>query len=93
MANPPMPAIVEEDYLGADVHVLLLGEGEQSGVAEVEGSEAKASLPPFEPFSPASIGSGGDAWLKVRLVRVQMEAHEKAEKRQAEMKLHLEVRR
>ncbi len=44
-------------------------------------SEAKPSLPPFEPFTPTSQGSGGDARLKIRLVRIQMEAHEKVEER------------
>ncbi|XP_016388304.1 uncharacterized protein LOC107724040 [Sinocyclocheilus rhinocerous] len=68
-------------------------EEEQSGTAEVEGSEAKAVLPPFEPFSPASAGSGGDARLKVRLARMQMDARERAEERQAERLLHLKIRR
>ncbi|KAL0151722.1 hypothetical protein M9458_052948 [Cirrhinus mrigala] len=65
-----------------------------SGSAEVEAeAEPKASLPPFCPFSPSSGESGGDARLKVRLARIQMEAQERAETRQAEMKLRLEVRR
>ncbi len=69
-----LPVRVEEEALRADVQVPLVGEEEQSGDAVVEGSEAKASLPPFEPFSPTSMGSGGDARLKIRLARVQMEA-------------------
>ncbi len=88
-----LPARVEEESLGANVQVPLLGEEERSGDAVVEGSGAKASLLPFEPFSPTSMRSGGDARLKVRLARVQMEAHEKAEERQAEMKLRLKVRK
>lgn len=39
------------------------------------------------------MGSGTDAQLKVCLARVQMEVHEKAEDRGAEMRLRLEVRR
>ncbi len=87
-----LPARVKEESLGANVQVPLLGEEERSGDVVVEGSKAKASLPPFETFSPTSMGSGGDARLKVCLAHVQMEAHEKAEERQAEMKLWLEVR-
>lgn len=33
-------------------------------------------LPPFDPFSPVSSGSKGDTRLKVRIARLQMEAHE-----------------
>ncbi len=88
-----LPARVEEDSLGIGVQVPLIGEEEQSGVAAVEGSEAKASLPPFETFTPTSQGSGGDARLKIRLAQIQMEAHEKVEERRAEMELRLEVRR
>lgn len=88
-----LPARVEGDSLGADIQVPLLGEEEQSGDAMVEDAKAEASLPPFEPFSLASMGSGGDARLKVRLARVQMEAHEKAEEGRAEIKLRLEVSR
>lgn len=50
-------------------------------------------LPPFEPFSPASAVSGVDARLKVRLARVQMDARERAEDRQAERELRLKIRR
>ncbi len=78
---------VEEDSLGAVVQVPLAVEEGQSGVAVVEASENKASLSPFEPFSPASIVSGGDTRLKVHLARVQIEVHEKAEERRTEMKL------
>ncbi|KAL0147351.1 hypothetical protein M9458_057352, partial [Cirrhinus mrigala] len=76
--------------------VVGLGSVERAtgGGAEVEAeAEPKASLPPFCPFSPSSGESGGDARLKVRLARIQMEAQERAETRQAEMKLRLEVRR
>ncbi len=88
-----LPARVEEDSLGVGVQVPLIGEEEQSGVAAVEGSEAKASLSPFEPFTPTSQGSGGDAQLKIRLAQIQMEVHEKVEECQAEMELRLGIRR
>lgn len=88
-----LPAGADEDSLSTDVHSNVSGDEEQGGTAEVEGSETKAVLPPFEPFSPISVGSVGDAQLKVRLARVQMEAQERAESRRAEMKLRLEVRR
>ncbi|XP_067230426.1 uncharacterized protein [Chanodichthys erythropterus] len=91
-----LPAGADEDSLSSDVHSNVSGDEEQGGTAEVEGSETKAVLPPFEPFSPISVGSGGDAQLKVCLARVQMEAQEWAESRRAEMKLRevkLEVRR
>ncbi len=42
---------VEDGSLSSDI-CPELGEEEQSEAAEVEGSEAKAVLPPFEPFSP-----------------------------------------
>lgn len=84
---------VEEDSLGADVHSNVSGDEEHGETAEVEGSETKAVLPPFEPFSPTSVRSGGGAQLKVRLARVQMEAHERAESRRTEMNFRLEIRR
>ncbi len=87
-----LPEVIEDGSLASDIRPEL-GEEEQSGTAEVEGSEAKAVLPPFEPFSPASAGSGVDARLKVRLARVQMDARERAEDRQAERELRLKIRR
>ncbi|CAM4567733.1 unnamed protein product [Leuciscus chuanchicus] len=72
------------------------GEEERSETAEVVESEAKAVLPPSDPFSPGSDESeGGDARLKVRLARVQMEARERAESRRIEvdLKYRLEIRR
>ncbi len=86
-----LPEVIEDGSLASDIRPEL-GE-EQSGTAEVEGSEAKAVLPPFEPFSPASAGSGVDARLKVRLARVQMDARERAEDRQAERELRLKIHR
>ncbi|KAL1265212.1 hypothetical protein QQF64_003239 [Cirrhinus molitorella] len=57
-----------------------------SEAAEVEGEpEAKAALPPFYPFSPRSSGSESDVRLKARLARMQMEAQERAQTRQAEI--------
>lgn len=52
----------------------------------------RAGLPPFDPFSPFSSGSKGDARLKVRLARLQMEAQDKAQTRQAEVELRLKIR-
>ncbi len=87
-----LPEVIEDGSLASDIRPEL-GEEEQSGTAEVRGSEAKAVLPPFELFSPASAGSGVDARLKVRLARVQMDARERAEDRQAERELRLKIRR
>lgn len=67
-------------------------EVQAAAVTEAE-AEAKAALPPFDPFSPASTGSVDGARLRVRLARLQLEAQEKAQARQAEMELRLEVRR
>lgn len=69
------------------------GVGEQAAAEAEEESDAKASLPQFEPFSPVSTGSRGDARLKVRLARLQLEAQEKAQVRHAELELRLEIRR
>ncbi|KAL0147199.1 hypothetical protein M9458_057494, partial [Cirrhinus mrigala] len=79
-------------------HLSSGDEGSQSGMpdadADAEGEpEAKAGLPPFDPLSPSSVGSREDARLKVRLARLQYEAQEKAQARQAEINLRLEVRR
>ncbi|XP_058610941.1 uncharacterized protein LOC131526610 [Onychostoma macrolepis] len=67
-------------------------EEERSETAEVEGSEAKAVLPPY-PSSPGSDESGARG--KVHLARLQMESRERAESRrmEADMKFRLEIRR
>lgn len=52
-----------------------------------------ATLPRFEPFSPESRGSSMDARLKVRLVRLQLEAQEKEKVRKADYDLRLQVHR
>lgn len=65
---------------------------DENAEVEVE-AEPKAGLPPFYPLSPLSVGSGGDARLRVRLAKIQMEAQERAETRQAEIKLRLEIRK
>uniref|UniRef100_A0A8C1TD20 Gypsy retrotransposon integrase-like protein 1 n=1 Tax=Cyprinus carpio TaxID=7962 RepID=A0A8C1TD20_CYPCA len=57
----------------------------------VEG-DVSTFLPQFDPFSPVSSGSKEDVRLKVRIARLQMEAQEKAEKRQAELDLRLKIR-
>ncbi len=87
-----VPEVTEDGSLASDIHSEF-GEEVQSVTAEVEVSEPKAVLPPFEPLSPASVGSGVDARLKVRLARVQMDARERAEDRQAERELRLKIRR
>lgn len=56
-------------------------------------ADAKASLPPFDPFSLSSVDSRDGARLKVCLVHLQYEAQEKAEVRQAELNLGSEVHR
>lgn len=62
--------------------------------ADVEAEvEAKAGLPPFEPFSPSSVDSREGTRLKVRLARLHYEAQERAQVRQAELNLQLEVRK
>ncbi len=53
----------------------------------------KAGLPPFYPCSPISPGSPEGARLKVRLARLQLEAQDKIQARQAECDLQLEIRR
>ncbi len=60
--------------------------------AEAE-AEAKAGLPPFEPFSPSSVDSREGTRLKVRLARLHYEAQERAQVRQAELNLQLEIRK
>lgn len=69
-------------------------EGKRSGGADGEAevmADAKASLPPFDPFSPSSVDSSDWARLKVHLARLQYEAQEKAEARQAELNLRFEI--
>ncbi len=61
-----------------------------SGGAE---AEAKAGLPPFEPFSPSSVDSREGMRLKVRLARLHYEAQERAQVHQAELNLQLEIRK
>lgn len=69
-------------------------DGLEEGLGDVEAEAAvKTTLSPFHPFSPQSIGSGDAARLKVRLARLQMEAQDRAESRQAEMNFRLQVRK
>ncbi len=70
--------------LGAGVQLPHVGE-KQIGT--------KAGLPPFYPCSPISPGSPEWARLKVRLARLQLEAQDKIQARQAECDLQLEIRR
>ncbi|XP_073768826.1 uncharacterized protein [Danio rerio] len=77
------------DYVSADsAH---MGAEEASETAVAEGYEAKAVLPPFEPFSPSEVESGGDVRLKTRIARLQKEERERES--HAERELRLEIRR
>ncbi len=87
---------------GGDVHVdgvalAQFSSGEKdkwSGGADAEAeAETKAGLPPFEPFSPSSVDSLEGTRLKVRLARLHYEAQERAQVRQAELNLQLEIRK
>lgn len=68
---------LERWVLGAGVQASSVGvsdEEQSETAAEVDAeAETKADLPPFDPCSPASIGSG-NGLLKVHLARVQYEA-------------------
>ncbi len=69
-------------------------DGEVAGPVEADAeAEAKIGLPQFVPFSPATPMSKKDANLKVRLVRIHLEAEEKGKIRRAEFDLQLEIRR
>ncbi len=83
--------VVADSSPGIDTRSSGLGKGEASGAAASEGSEAKAALPPFEPFSPAE--SGGEVRLKLRLARLQSEERERLAESHAERELRLEIRR
>ncbi len=83
---------IGQDSLSADAHPLVFGEEEASEMAEVEESKAKAVLPPFDPFSPALSGSGGEVRLKLRLAKIQMEERMRVDERRAELELQLEIR-
>ena len=52
-----------------------------------------ATLLRFEPFSPDGLRSSGNAKLKVRLARLQLEAQEKESIRKANYNLKLQVHR
>ncbi len=51
------------------------------------------TLPRFDPLSSASTGSRDEARLKVRLARLQFEAQEKAQDRQAQLDFRLQVKK
>lgn len=83
---------------GAGVTLPHMGEkqiGVTAGAVAEVAAEAgtKAGLPPFDPCSPISPGSPEGARLKVRLARLQFEAQDKIQARQAECDLRLEIRR
>lgn len=54
-------------------------------------ADAGVGLPPFEPFSPLSVGSRDDARLKVRLARLHYDSQEHT--RRAELDLRLQIRK
>lgn len=83
----------QQSLHGDDVCTLHSGGEEASEAAAEEASESKAGLPPFEPFSPTLVESGGDARFKLRLAKVQMEERDRVAQRHAEMELRLEIRR
>lgn len=56
-------------------------------------ADVSARLPLFDPYSPASTASKGETKQKVRLARLQIEAQDKAQTRQAEMDLRLQIRK
>ncbi len=47
--------VVADSSPGVDTRSSGLGKGEASGAAAAEGSEVKAALPPFKPFSPGGV--------------------------------------
>ena len=49
--------------------------------------------PRYDPLSSASTGSRDEVRLKVRLARLQMEAQEKAQNRQAQLQYQLEIKK
>ncbi len=66
----------------------------QGGDFRVEGRvKTPVTLPRYDPFSSASSGSRDEARLKVRLARLQIEAQEKAQVRQAQLDFQLQVKR
>lgn len=66
--------------------------GSTDAEAGVEAAvDTNVGLPPFEPFSPFSIGSRDDARLKVRMARLYYDAQEHT--RRAEIDLRLQIRR
>lgn len=100
----PMSDTVDSESSGnvgaGDVAVanlsLMNDEDKRSGRADAEEevmADAKASLPQFDPLTPSTVDSRHRARLKVCMVHLQYEAQEKAEARQAELNLGLEVHR
>ena len=99
-------AVVEDGTLGEAAGSRPL-EGDPPGNGGVEGASGEedereerpvttpVTLPRYDPLSStlSSTGSKGEARLKVRLARLQMESQEKAKTRQAELQYQLEVKR
>ncbi|KAL1277146.1 hypothetical protein QQF64_023819 [Cirrhinus molitorella] len=83
----------ETDPFGRGQDVLETGKGELEMAAVETEVDVGVVLPPFEPFSPSIPSSRGEVQTKVRIARLRMEAQERAQARQAELDLRLEVRR
>ncbi|XP_048035833.1 uncharacterized protein LOC125261281 [Megalobrama amblycephala] len=81
------------DLAGMEQNAGKVGEGEGELVTAEAEATVGATLPPFEPFSPVSPRSTGEAQLRVRIERLRMEARERAQSRQAELDLRLQVRK
>ncbi|KAI2644542.1 Pre-mRNA-processing ATP-dependent RNA helicase PRP5 [Labeo rohita] len=92
VAHRPRPLMLERPGLLVLTRGSLSAGTSDEGQSET-GAEVEAVLPPFDPFSPLSFGSKEEGRLKVRLARLQFEAQERAQARQAEMDLRLEIRR
>lgn len=90
-----VPVQAEEESDGSSVGAEPDVFEEPSVVQERGQPEIKASLPHFDPCSPASSSSlsKDEARLKVHLARVQMEAQDKALARQAEYDLKISIRK
>lgn len=69
----------------AEVKATAQAAEEESGEVS-ERTKTPFTLPRYDPLSPRSTDSLGEARLKVRLARLQMEAQDKAKSRQAQLK-------
>lgn len=81
------------DLVGVEQNAGKVGEGDGELVTAEAEANVGATLPPFEPFSPVSPRSTGEAQVRVCIARLRMEAQERAQSRQAELDLRLQVRK